>query len=234
MKKVIISVLVTALSVFFVPSSNAWDNWNTNALSVKGKCLNQSALYQATDPVRFRSSSLFGEDPDIMKEISYAYPLAGESYRADNSMSLLKKYGKNEQLDYSQTGLNHTDPYKVYITKATLIPEPSNKFDKFAVKVLVKGKHVGYIPASFSYNVSLMMHKNKNKSLVVNSCISHYPGGQGPQVSLDLPPSFLGDDYASGEWHMEKWFNYNDYTEYGPGTKCSKYFSKWYCGPFEK
>ena len=193
---------------------------------LSGMCLHQSGLYQVTEPV--------SHSPEIMEQINYAYPIAGESHRADNSMGLLKKYGKDTKFESSETGIWEDDAYKIFITKATLVPEPKNKFDKFAVKVLIKGKHVGYIPASFSYEVSLMMHKSKKNSLSVNSCISHYPGGQGPQVTLDLPSSFLGDDYASGVWHMEKWFHYNDYSESGPGAKCTRYFSKWYCGPFEK
>ena len=234
MKKVIISLLVSILSLSFIPPSNAWDNWESGVLLIKGKCLNQEALYTATDPIRFRQLDLSEGKIDIMEKISYAYPLAGESYRADNIMSLLKKYGKDEKIPkYSETGLIDTDPYKVYITKATLIPESKNKFDKFAVKVLVKGKHVGYIPEAFSYAVSLMMHKNKNKSLTVKACLSHYPGGWGPQVTLDLPASFLGEDYADEVRVMEGWFNYNNFMEYGPGTKCTKYFSKWYCGPLE-
>jgi hypothetical protein len=224
MKKISFILALIVFSALMVPSSNAWDDWNTKVLTIKGLCLHQSALYQA-------SGGIGGEE--LADQMDYAYPIAGESYRADNSMSLLKKYGKDEKFESSITGLLEDDPYKVFITKATLVPEPSNKFDKFAVKVLIKGKHVGYVPSLVSYDVSLMMHKTKKKSLIVNSCISHYPGGQGPQVSLDLTTSFLGDDYEA-EYRMGLWFGYNDWVEYGPGTKCTKYFSKWYCGPLEK
>jgi hypothetical protein len=220
MKKILVFLAIFSISIINSAPSNAMN------YKLSGMCLHQSALYGVTEPV--------SHSPEIMEEINYAYPIAGESHRADNSMSLLKKYGKDTKFEYSETGIAEDDAYKIFITQATLVPEPKNKFDKFAVKVLIKGKHVGYIPASFSYEVSLMMHKAKKKSLTVKSCISHYPGGEGPQVTLDLPSSFLGDNYADGVWHMEKWFHYNDYYESGPGAKCTKYFSKWYCGPFEK
>ena len=220
MKKMIVSLLVAGLSVFAIPSSSAWDNWPTHLPNLKGVCLHQSALYQATN-------SLSPEE--VAGQLKYTYPVAGESHRADNSMSLLKKYGKDTKFESHLTGLWEDDPYKVFLTKATLVPEPKNKFDKFAIKVIVKGKHVGYVPEVVSYDLSFAMHKTKKKSMIVDACISHYPGGWGPQVSLDFPVSFLNSNPE-----VAGWFGYNDFSEYGPGTKCTKYFSKWYCGPSEK
>jgi hypothetical protein len=220
MKKISFILALVVFSALMVPSSNAWDNWRMYMPNLKGVCLHQSALYQATN-------SMTSADEDF--KLKYTFPVAGESHRADNSMSLLKKYGKDTKFESSMTGLWEDDAYKVFLTKATLVPEPSNKFDKFAVKVLIKGKHVGYVPEVVSYDVSFAMHKAKKKSMIVDACISHYPGGWGPQVSLDLPVSFLNDNPE-----VTGWFGYNDFSEYGPGTKCTKYFSKWYCGSLEK
>lgn len=204
--------------------SGGSDEYNSMvaAKSLNKVCLHSGALYYA----KFSSGSA-----DIKENLSYVYPTAGESHRADSSMFLLKKYGKT--FDPKNLPILEKEPYKVFTTKATLIPEPTNKFDKFAVKVVIKGKHVSYIPSTVSYDVSYMMKKSKNKTLTVNACISHYPGGEGPQVSLDLKESFLGEDYDQLD-RMFVWQKHNDSYEQGPGAKCTKYFSKWYCGPFEK
>lgn len=38
-----------------------------------------------------------------------------------------------------------------------LIPEPSNKFDKFAVKIKYNNVTLGYVPKKFSYEVTELM-----------------------------------------------------------------------------
>jgi hypothetical protein len=185
-------------------------------------CFHSGALYYIKNS---------GETAPLRENLRYAYPTTGESYRADNGMTLLTKYGKS----FDPKGLPILDdnPYKVFFTTAKLVPEPTNKFDKFAVKVVVRNKHVSYIPSAVSYDVARMMKKTKQKSLSVKACISHYPGGYGPQVSLDLDEKFLGEGFDQ-VLRMEVWRDYNDLVEQGPGTRCTKYFSKFYCGPLEK
>lgn len=185
-------------------------------------CFHSGALYYVKNNI---GESAFREN------LRYAYPTTGESYRAENGMTLLKKYGKS----FDPKGLPILDdnPYKVFFTTAKLVPEPTNNFDKFAIKVVVKNKHVSYIPSVVSYDVASMMKKTKQKSLSVKACISHYPGGYGPQVSLDLGESFLGEEFDQ-VFRMELWRDYNDLVERGPGARCTKYFSKFYCGPLEK
>jgi len=53
---------------------------------------------------------------------------------------------------YPMTGMNHRDAEQYVAaltpgTEMTLEREPDNKFDKFAVKVVHGGRHVGYIKA---------------------------------------------------------------------------------------
>jgi hypothetical protein len=185
-------------------------------------CFHSGALYYVKNS---------GETALLRENLRYAYPTSGESYRADNGMALLKKYGKS--FDPKGLPILDDDPYKVLFTTAKLVPEPTNKFDKFAIKVVVKGKHVSYIPSVVSYDVASMMKKTKQKSLSVKACISHYPGGYGPQVSIDLDERFLGEGFDQ-VFRMEVWREYNDLVEQGPGVRCTKYFSKFYCGPLEK
>ncbi|MEP6479272.1 MAG: HIRAN domain-containing protein [Rhodoglobus sp.] len=42
----------------------------------------------------------------------------------------------------------------VTMQQAHLLPEPSNRYDRNAVKVLIRGEHVGYVPADFSARVA--------------------------------------------------------------------------------
>jgi hypothetical protein len=86
MKKISFILALVVFSALMVPSSNAWDNWRMYMPNLKGVCLHQSALYQATN-------SMTSADEDF--KLKYTFPVAGESHRADNSMSLLKKYGKD-------------------------------------------------------------------------------------------------------------------------------------------
>jgi len=184
-------------------------------------CLHSNALYHAK----------FNGDTAGLKENKYAYGTAGESYRADNSMALLKKYGQT--FDPKELQILEDDKYKVFTTTATLVPEPKNKSDKFAVKVIIKGKHVSYIPKVVSYDVAYMMKQTKQKSISVKACISHYPGAWGPQVSLGIEENFLGEEFDQ-TYRMRIWYGLGDAGERGPGAKCTKYFSKFYCGPLEK
>ena len=42
----------------------------------------------------------------------------------------------------------------VTMQQAHLVPEPTNRFDRNAVKVIVRGEHVGYVPAEYSADVA--------------------------------------------------------------------------------
>ena len=68
--------------------------------------------------------------------IDYTFEIVGESFQRDHLVQLIKKHKAIEVGE-------------IYTT-ATLELEPSNDFDPNAVKVLVEGLQVGYIPKSFS------------------------------------------------------------------------------------
>ena len=182
MKKLLILVLAISLN-----SPASAEN------HLQDVCLHSDALYHAK----------FNGDTAGLKENRYAYGTAGESYRADNSMVLLKKYGKT--FDPKNLGILEDDKYKVFTTTATLVPEPKNKSDKFAIKVIIKGKHVSYIPKVVSYDVAYMMKQTKQKSISVKACISHYPGAWGPQVSLGIDENFLGEEFDQTD-RMRIWY----------------------------
>jgi hypothetical protein len=59
--------------------------------------------------------------------------VAGESYRASEIGRLMAKWGLKGG--------------GVTMRQAVLVPEPSNRYDRNAVKVVIEGEHVGYVPA---------------------------------------------------------------------------------------
>lgn len=66
--------------------------------------------------------------------------IEGESYRRDSIRRLFEELGLPEGGVTKQS--------------AQLVPEPTNEYDRFAVKVLIGKWHIGYIPSSISSEVS--------------------------------------------------------------------------------
>ena len=78
-------------------------------------------------------SEVISSDSD---DIDYTFEVVGESFQRDHLVQLVKKHKAIE------IGEIHTT--------AVLELEPTNDFDPNAVKVLVEGLQVGYIPKSLS------------------------------------------------------------------------------------
>jgi hypothetical protein len=66
--------------------------------------------------------------------------VAGESYHRDAIANVFMQLGR------AAGG--------VTMQQAHLVPEPTNKYDRFAVKVMILGQHVGYVPADSSRRVA--------------------------------------------------------------------------------
>ena len=71
------------------------------------------------------------------------FEVVGESFQRDHLVALLKKHGVINDGRYP--------------TPATLELEPTNDFDPTAVKVMVEGVQVGYIPKILSGDVTKKM-----------------------------------------------------------------------------
>lgn len=173
---------------------------------------------------------------------AYGHEVAGESYYAGNAFSLLKKKGKKVfyNVEFDVHGQDMSSLYKTgsgesvglvaYFT-AKLVPEPSNKFDKFAIKVVIQNKHVGYVPKSFSFETAKFIKDSGQKSLGVKACIIYTNGREviqynsGPQVYLHFQKVLFPE--------VRFWYGNRaiiNRNEKGPGAKCTAYFSKWICG----
>jgi len=87
--------------------------------------------------------------PDGIEDIDYNYDVVGESFRRDNLLALVRSH-------------KAFDIGEIY-GSAILELEPTNEFDPTAVKVVVEGVHVGYIP-KFDSSAVTQMIKNSGKN----------------------------------------------------------------------
>ena len=101
--------------------------------------------------------------------IDYNYDVVGESFQRDHLMALVRSH-------------NAFSVGEIYGT-ATLEPEPTNEFDPTAVKVVVEGVQVGYIPKFDSPAVTQMIQENGKKSFEVPVRIG---------FDTDLPQPIIG------------------------------------------
>lgn len=97
------------------------------------------------------------EKARVNSKTSYNYDIVGESYRRENLLEIINNH------DAISIGKLHVE--------AILDPEPSNPFDENAVKVLIDGKHVGYIPKSDSKRVSNLISESGLDSMKVKARI---------------------------------------------------------------
>lgn len=119
--------------------------------------------------------------PDQEKE---EYKVAGTSYRQD----AFEKIGianpdysltKQEILSAGREG-EHFDKYLFDPLPAALAKDPDNSHGTHAVKVLLGGEHVGYIPSDFSEHVTRLMDNGQ-----ITEIDAEVVGGPYKYVDLD-------------------------------------------------
>ena len=91
---------------------------------------------------RFKSKGKQQESVEILMDSDddYNFDVVGESFQRDHLVALLKKH---EVINNGS-----------FLTPAMLVLEPTNVFDSNAVKVMVEGVQVGYIPKILSGDVT--------------------------------------------------------------------------------
>lgn len=94
---------------------------------------------------------------DSASRHTFSCPVVGLKYRLKNVQSLL-----DECDDYSDPDpeLERIYKYNTYYGPCVLEPEPTNKHDPNAVKVLVEDIHIGYIPSEKCNTVKKFFDKN--------------------------------------------------------------------------
>jgi hypothetical protein len=106
------------------------------------------------------------------KEEEYTFDVVGESFQRDHLVQLIKKH-------------NLTDSGELYTT-ATLKLEPENAFDPTAVMVIVEDLQVGYIPKSFSGEMTEYIKAKGGKTLQVPARVGWDKDSPQPLVGVRL------------------------------------------------
>lgn len=103
-------------------------------------------------------------------EPEFTYEIVGESFQRDHLVELIRSDPNAGEL----------------FADAILELEPTNAFDPTAVKVIVKGIQVGYIPKFDSEQVSKMITKSKKKNLIVKARIGWDTDSPSPLIGVRL------------------------------------------------
>lgn len=104
--------------------------------------------------------------------VDYNYDVVGESFQRDHLLALVR----------SHKAFASGDIY----TTAVLEPEPTNEFDRTAVKVVVEGVQVGYIAKFDSGAVTKMIEKSGKKSYEVPARIGFDAESPAPLIGVKL------------------------------------------------
>ena len=132
------------------------------------------------DFIRKASESIHGpEDPVVSVSnseapdgVDYNYDVVGESFQRDHLTALIRAH-------------NAFESGEIYST-AVLELEPTNPFDPNAVKVVVEGTQVGYIPKFDSPAVTEMVKKSGKSSYEVPVRIGWDTNSPSPLIGVKL------------------------------------------------
>ena len=140
----------------------------------------QTASYARPDFIRQASESIHGPEVPVVNAsnteapdgIDYNYDVVGESFQRDHLTALIRAH------DAFESG-------EIYST-AVLELEPTNPFDPNAVKVVVEGTQVGYIPKFDSPAVTEMVKKSGKSSYEVPVRIGWDTNSPSPLIGVRL------------------------------------------------
>jgi hypothetical protein len=119
-----------------------------------------------------KDSVLFDSGSQGFDDGEYTYEVVGESYQRDHLTALIRAHNAFE------TGQ--------ILSTAVLEMEPSNPFDSSAVKVVVEGTQVGYIPKFDSPAVTEMIKKSGKKVYEVPVRIGWDTNSPSPLIGVRL------------------------------------------------
>ena len=119
-----------------------------------------------------KDSVLIDSGSQALDDSEYVYDVVGESYRRDNLTALIRAHNAFETGEILST--------------AVLEMEPTNEFDSSAVKVVVEGTQVGYIPKFDSPAVTEMIKKSGKKVYEVPVRIGWDTNSPSPLIGVRL------------------------------------------------
>ena len=111
-------------------------------------------------------------------ESGYNFDVVGESFQRDHLVALLKK---NKVIEVGE-----------FATSAMLELEPTNDFDPNAVKVMVDGLQVGYVPKTFSGYVTRMMNDKGVAEFEVPALLGWDNNNPMPAIGVKLDMGEFG------------------------------------------
>jgi hypothetical protein len=111
-------------------------------------------------------------DEQAPEGVDYNYDVVGESFQRDHLTALIRAH-------------NAFESGEIYST-AVLELEPTNPFDSNAVKVVVEGTQVGYIPKFDSPAVTQMVKKSGKSSYEVPVRIGWDTNSPSPLIGVRL------------------------------------------------
>ncbi len=119
-----------------------------------------------------KDSALIDSGSEPLDDSEYIYDVVGESYRRDNLTALIRAH-------------KAFDTGQIFST-AVLEMEPANEFDSNAVKVVVEGTQVGYIPKFDSPAVTEMIKRSGKKVYEVPVRIGWDTNSPSPLIGVRL------------------------------------------------
>lgn len=122
------------------------------------------------------SEADMGEEDYV--ESGYNFDVVGESFQRDHLVALLKK---NKVIEVGE-----------FATSAMLELEPTNDFDPNAVKVMVDGLQVGYVPKTFSGDVTRMMNDKGVTEFEVPALLGWDNNNPMPAIGVKLDMGEFG------------------------------------------
>ena len=111
-------------------------------------------------------------------ESGYNFDVVGESFQRDHLVALLKK---NKVIEVGE-----------FATSAMLELEPTNDFDPNAVKVMVDGLQVGYVPKTFSGDVTRMINDKGVTEFEVPALLGWDNNNPMPAIGVKLDMGEFG------------------------------------------
>ena len=154
-------VLLLAFLTFRNPSKNKVQRERPDFLSEAAESMND-----------VKDSVLIDTGSQALDDSEYVYDVVGESYRRDNLTALIRAHKAFESGQIFST--------------AVLEMEPTNEFDSNAVKVVVEGTQVGYIPKFDSPAVTAMIKKSGKKVYEVPVRIGWDTNSPSPLIGVRL------------------------------------------------
>jgi hypothetical protein len=146
---------------------------------IRSSSKSKSSSTKRPDFIRQAADSIHG--PEVIASsssesapdgVDYNYDVVGESFQRDHLMSLVR----------SHNAFSIGEIYGI----AILEPEPTNEFDPTAVKVLVEGIQVGYIPKFDSPAVTQMVKKSGKSVLEVPVRIGFDTDSPQPRIGVRI------------------------------------------------